>query len=306
MSAQGRILIVDDDPDFLEAYREFLSAEGYAVESARTDQDARNRFKEPGWGLIILDQKLRGPSGPDAGIDLAAVAARFAPEAKVIIATAYAEPSSIARAFELGVYDYLRKDEFFEHFLRAKVRNAMEVWRERSLAAQSVERREQEIVDTWKAAQTEADANKKGELLEALMLRVFRSIAGFEHARVNRENALEEIDVVVQNSSTDPFWQKEGSYVLVECKNWSKPVGVPELKLFRQKVEDRYGRAALGFFISMSGYADTAKVEEWTRRSNASLVVLLDKSDVDTLIAAKDRSAALKEFHARAVVAGRE
>ena len=32
MSAGGRILIIDDDPDFLAAYREFLAAEGYAVE----------------------------------------------------------------------------------------------------------------------------------------------------------------------------------------------------------------------------------------------------------------------------------
>ena len=306
MSAQGRILIVDDDPAFLATYREFLTAEGYFVAEARTDQEARARFKEPGWGLIVLDQKLRGPSGPDSGLDLAAVATRLAPEAKVIIATAYAEPSSIARAFELGVYDYLRKDELFEHFLRVKVRNAMEVWRERSLAALSREKREQEITATWKAAQAEANPQRKGELLETLMLLMFRSIEGFAHAHVNRENALEEIDVLVQNASADPFWQKEGAYLLVECKNWSAPIGVRELKLFRTKIEDRYGRSAPGFFVAMGGYADTVKVEEWTRRGGQSLVVLLDKGDIDALVASTDRNTMLKEFHARAVMAARD
>lgn len=306
MSTHGRILIVDDDPAFLVAYRDFLMGEGYTVDEARSDLEAREKFTKPGWGLIVLDQKLRGPSGPDSGLDLAAVATRLAPEAKVIIATAFAEPSSIARAFDLGVYDYLRKDELFEHFLRAKVRNAMEVWRERSLAALSREKREQEIAGVWKASQSETNPQRKGELLESLMLMMFRSIEGFEHAHVNRENALEEIDVLVQNASADHFWQKEGSYLLVECKNWSKPVGTAELKLFRAKIEDRYGRSALGFFVAVGGYAETVRVEEWTRRGGASLVVLLDRSDIDALVMSSDRNARLKEFHARAVMAGKD
>ncbi len=306
MTPQGRILIIDDDRDFLDAYRQFLTTAGYAVVEAHDEAEARVRLAEPGLGLILLDQKLRGPDGPDNGIDLAAVAARLAPEAKVIVVTAYAEPEAIVRAFDFGVYDYLQKGRLFKQLLRAKVRNVMEVWRERALAALDRDAREEEIAATWAAARAEPNAQKKGAALEQLMLLMFRSIAGFEHARVNRQSELEEIDVLVQNGSADPFWQKEGSYILVECKNWSKPVGAPELKLFRQKIDDRYGRSALGFFIAVGGYADTAKVEEWTRRGGQSLVVLLDAADVDELVAARDRNAKLKEFHARAVVAGRD
>lgn len=89
-----------------------------------------------------------------------------------------------------------------------------------------------------------------------------------------------------------------------ECKNWKTPVGVPELKLFCQKIEDRYGRAALGFFIAPGGYAETVRQEEWSRRGRSSLAVLLDASDIGALIAATDRGEALKQFHARAVMAG--
>jgi len=306
MSPTGRILIVDDDPVFQDTYREFLVGEGYEVEGVYTAADARARFRDTGFGLIILDQKLRGPGGPDEGVDLAAEAARLAPAAKVIVATAYADRNAIQRAFSLGVYDYLRKDEYFEEFLRVKVRNAMEVWRERALALLDHAAREKSIVQTWADARNEAHPQKKGQLLEQLMQLLFRSIPGFGHARVNRQNDLEEIDVLVRNESTDPFWSKEGAYLLAECKNWNKPVGTPELKLFRQKIEDRYGRAALGFFIALGGYAETVRVEEWTRRSGQSLVVLLTADDVDTLVTSTDRNATLKTFHERAVVAGND
>lgn len=180
----------------------------------------------------------------------------------------------------------------------------MEVWRERALALLGHADREKAIAQTWDNARGETNPQKKGQLLEELMQRIFRSIPGFGHAHVNRQNDLEEIDVLVRNESTDPFWSKEGAYLLVECKNWNKPVGVPELKLFRQKIEDRYGRAALGFFIALGGYTETVRVEAWSRRSGQSLVVLLDANDVAVLVADSDRNATLKRFHERATVAG--
>lgn len=298
-----RILIVDDDADFVELYRDVLGRAGYAVEVAQREDEARQRFVEGEWGVIVLDQKLRGPGGPDVGIDLLTAARRLAPAAKVIIATAFAEPASIAQAFALGAYDYLQKDRLFEHFLKAKVRNALEAWQERAMAALSVERREQEIQDLWRDARAEPNAQRKGELLEQLLLRIVRAVPGFEHAQVNRENELEEIDVLVQNRSSDPFWQREGGYVLVECKHWSKPVGAPELKAFRDKIEDRYGRASLGFFVALGGYASTTRLEELTRRGGRSLVVLLSAADLQRLVQGRDRDALLKEFHARSVMA---
>lgn len=303
MSAEGHVLVVDDEQDTLDTFREMIAEEGFASEMAKTRAEAIEAFKRPGLAVVLLDQRLRGPDDSNSGLDLLSVAKRTAPHVKVIVVTGYPDRDAIRRAFAEGAWDYLRKDSFLDVFLRVKVRNAMEVWRERSLAALTSEKREQEITRTWSDAQTEADPHKKGKLLETLMLLIFRSIAGFEHAQVNQKNRLEEVDVVVQNASTDPFWQKEGSYVLVECKNWSSSVGVGGLKLFRNKIEDRYGRSALGFFIAVGGYTDTTKIEEWTRRSGNSLVVLLDRNDLSVLVASRDRNATLKQFHARAVTA---
>src|SRR5689334_15626969 len=125
MSGDGRILIVDDDPAFLETYEEILAAEGYAVETATTHGEALRRLDEPGWTVVLVDQKLQGPGGPDSGLGLIDETRRRAPGAKVLLVTAYASREAVERAFREGAYDYLEKTAVFEALLRVKVRNAM-------------------------------------------------------------------------------------------------------------------------------------------------------------------------------------
>jgi CheY-like chemotaxis protein len=108
MTAPGHILIVDDDAPFVRIYREIFEGEGLAVTAAHSAAEAA-RALESGAELdvVLLDQKLQGPGGPDTGLDLIEQVARLAPFAKTIVVTGYATPSAIERAFELGVYDYL-------------------------------------------------------------------------------------------------------------------------------------------------------------------------------------------------------
>ncbi|MDO9015767.1 MAG: response regulator [Deltaproteobacteria bacterium] len=304
MNTDGRVLIIDDERDIIDTYREILADDGYESEAAMTAPLALAALKATDWAVVLLDQRLRGSSDGNSGLDLLDQIRTRAPFAKVIVVTGFADPVSVQRAFDRGAWDYLQKDSLLTPLLRVKVRNAMELWRERMLGALSKDKREEEIASTWKQAQAEGNPQAKGKLLETLMLLIFRSVPGFERSEVNVQNDLEEIDVVVQNGSTDPVWQKEGTYLLAECKNRSTVVGVDALKLFRMKIEDRYGRASMGFFIAPGGYASTVNIEEWTRRSGKSLVVLLDRADIDVLVASTDRNATLKAFHHRAVIAG--
>ena len=64
MASRGRILIVDDDQAFLDAYDDLLSGTGYQVETARTQAEALRRLDAPGWSVVLVDQKLQGPGGP--------------------------------------------------------------------------------------------------------------------------------------------------------------------------------------------------------------------------------------------------
>jgi CheY-like chemotaxis protein len=49
------ILVVDDDPDILEALAEILEGEGYAVDRARHGQEALARIERRRPDLILLD-----------------------------------------------------------------------------------------------------------------------------------------------------------------------------------------------------------------------------------------------------------
>jgi DNA-binding NtrC family response regulator len=64
----ARILIVDDDSDFLQACESILVNEGYEVEMANNVIDAEKRANEGNFDLLILDIMMEQP---DDGISLA-------------------------------------------------------------------------------------------------------------------------------------------------------------------------------------------------------------------------------------------
>ncbi len=300
----GRILIVDDEPAFLEAYRDVLGSEGYLVETA-TDRDAAlNHLGQGEWDLVLLDQKLRGAGGPDSSIDLLAEVSNRCPGARPIMVTAYASDQAIERAFASGAFDYLEKNQHFEALLKAKVRAALAAPRERRLGLLLQRDQTQDILEKlWHQIGTEEDANRKGKLLEDFMLLLFRSVPGFVPLEPRRRNDREELDLVIRNESDDPVWRKESAYILVECKNWSKPVGVVEYRQFLYKLERRHGRCRLGLFAAPRGFTAPFNRELHSERKEETMVVPLDGKAIESLVQSADRNGLLKELLDQAVVA---
>ena len=64
------ILVVDDDPDFVEITRMILTAEGYTVETAANGDEALQRLRESPPSLLLLDVMMAGPLD---GVNLAHV-----------------------------------------------------------------------------------------------------------------------------------------------------------------------------------------------------------------------------------------
>ncbi len=58
---QGRILIVDDDPDITEAMKLVLENEGYLVDRAKDGDSAMGRIRASKPDLIILDVMMNTP-----------------------------------------------------------------------------------------------------------------------------------------------------------------------------------------------------------------------------------------------------
>ncbi len=304
MTNSGHILIIDDDPAFVTTYQQMFEKQGLQVTAAHTAEDAIEKLEVLGSQLdvVLLDQKLQGRGGPDSGLDLIARAESLAPFAKTIVVTGYATDEAIERAFQLGVYDYLEKKGAFTALIRAKVRNAVEVTSERRLAALSRERVVTELRATWAAVRTETDRNRKGKLLEELVRLLFRATPGFERVETRLNNKSEEIDIVVENNADDAPWKNDGaSYLLGECKNWSKPCGSGELAKFREKLTAKYQRARTGFFFAPGGFTKEFHNVRGQRTSEDILVIPVDGEDLERWIEEDDRAAVLRGLHRRAV-----
>jgi CheY-like chemotaxis protein len=304
MTSPGRILIIDDDPDFVLVYREMLERQGLEVTSVSNAADAAEALERSGadTDVVLLDQKLQGPGGPDSGLDLIARVSSLAPFAKTIVVTGYARPESIERAFRAGVYDYLVKNGAFDALLTAKVRNAVEVTRERRFAVLSKDATVSALRATWELVRTESDRNRKGALLEELVKLLFRATPGFERVETRLDNGVEEIDIVVDNRSDDPLWKQDGaSYLLGECKNWSSPCGSAEFRSFHAKLTNKYGRARTGFFFAPGGFTRAFHEARAEHKAATALVIPVDAADLQRWIDEDDRQQVLRDLHRRAV-----
>lgn len=305
MTNPGCILIIDDDPDFVAIYRDMFEKQGLRVTAAHTTDEGTRLLEGLGKELdvVLLDQKLQGPGGPDSGLDLIARAENLAPFAKTIVVTGYATADAIERAFQLGVYDYLVKNGAFSALIRAKVRNAVEITSERRLAALSREQVVSELRATWAAVRTETDRNRKGKLLEELVKLLFRATPGFERVETRLDNKTEEIDIVVENNADDAPWKNDGaSYLLGECKNWSKPSGSGELRNFHAKLTTKYQRARTGFFFAPGGFTTEFHDARREHARDGVLVIPVDLEDLERWIEADDRALELRNLHKRAVL----
>ena len=304
MNPVGRILIIDDDKLFLEAYRDILKGEGYTVETALDRTSGGAKLAAAEWDVVLVDNRLAGEHGPDIGVDLLNEVAVRVPGAKAIMVTAFATPESIRRAFAAGAYDYLEKTGQFSTLLRVKVANAVASVRDRRLANLGDAAAERAIAELWQTVRTEPDPHRKGKALEDLLLVVFRTIPGLTRVWNRVTNEIEEIDILLRNESADPFWVKEGAYFLFECKNWSRPVGRNELDVFVRKLERRHQRCKLGFCVAVGGFTDPALKLQLADGKDAVLVVPMNGEDLARLVAPGDRSAVLKDLHQRAVMNG--
>jgi CheY-like chemotaxis protein len=111
-----KILLVDNDLDFLETRREFLEKEGYSVTTALSHIEAKERLDRENADLAVIDVRLLNDDDEkdNSGLELAKEASRSLP---VIILTGY--PSAQYMRQTLGpqldgmqiAYDFLAKED---------------------------------------------------------------------------------------------------------------------------------------------------------------------------------------------------
>jgi len=101
----GRILLVDDNEDFLDSTKDVLDDEGYDVVTATSGEEAIELAGTQTFDVILMDIKMPGMNGVESFIEMK----RRNPKVKVIMVTAYSVEDLIRQALNEGVFAVLSK-----------------------------------------------------------------------------------------------------------------------------------------------------------------------------------------------------
>lgn len=99
------ILVVDDEKNILKVVSMTLKANQYDVDTARSSEEAIEKFNRLSYDLVITDLKLPGKTG----IDLLAYIKAREPDLPVIMITAYGTIETAILAMKNGAFNYLTK-----------------------------------------------------------------------------------------------------------------------------------------------------------------------------------------------------
>lgn len=289
-----RLLIVDDD----EVVRDVLklkleNRKDILLSEASAPEEALQKVANEVFDLVLLDLRLQFGT---EGLDVLAEIKRLKPQTEVMMLSAYGTISVTVEAMRRGAIDFITKDKDYEDLVVLKldkfIGNAV-------LLAD----RERNIVGLYETVFTEEEAHLKGKALETFVGALFSSIEGFAEVGRNINTQTEEIDITFRNESHHPTWQKEGSLILVECKNWlSKRVGKNEFVLFQKKIENRAGRCRLGFLICVEEFAETVTKEMLRSSKSDLLVVPIDGEKLRQLVQSQNRNQLLIDFFTAATL----
>lgn len=99
-----RILVVDDEPSFVDALSVSLEAEGFEVVAAADGREALDRFASKDPDLILLDLMLPRISGVDVCREIRATS-----KVPIIMVTAKSSEVDVVVGLEVGADDYITK-----------------------------------------------------------------------------------------------------------------------------------------------------------------------------------------------------
>jgi two-component system KDP operon response regulator KdpE len=117
--SQGRILVIDDDPQIRRVMRTTLVLQGYEVADARSGQEALEKFREGKYDLVLLDMNMADMDGIATCREI-----RSFSDVAIIMLTDRDTEKDKVTALDAGADDYVTKP-FSTPELLARVRAAL-------------------------------------------------------------------------------------------------------------------------------------------------------------------------------------
>ena len=100
-----RILLVDDEKEFVETLAERLRTRGFHVTEAFSGDEALEKLKEFNFDITILDVQMPGMSGIEALGEIK----KLKPLTEVLMLTGHGTIESAIEGMKMGAYDFLLK-----------------------------------------------------------------------------------------------------------------------------------------------------------------------------------------------------
>lgn len=103
--ADEKVLLVDDEMDFVEALSARLETRGLMVQIASSGQEAIDKVKEGSFDAVVLDLAMPGMDG----IETLKALRDLDPDLQIILLTGHATLQKGVEAMKLGAMDFLEK-----------------------------------------------------------------------------------------------------------------------------------------------------------------------------------------------------
>ncbi len=100
-----RIMLVDDEPDFLATLKKRLHHRKFFVITASCGEECLSLLEQEPVDVVVLDVKMPGMDG----IEILSEITRRAPHVAVVLLTGHADVSTAVGGIEGGAFDYLMK-----------------------------------------------------------------------------------------------------------------------------------------------------------------------------------------------------
>ena len=117
---KNRVLLVDDEEEFVRALAKRLTAKGFNVESSGDGESAVEKVKQSDFEVIVLDLAMPGMDGLETLKRLRQINS----DLQVILLTGHGTIRSGVEAMKVGATDFLEKPAEFPELL-AKIREAV-------------------------------------------------------------------------------------------------------------------------------------------------------------------------------------
>lgn len=151
---------------------------------------------------------------------------------------------------------------------------------------------------------------EKGRILEDLVCYLFEKVPGVNTGKRNTLNTFksEEIDVAFWNRMDVDGFYFLPNIILIECKNWSQPVGSEEVNWFDSKLKRR--GQSFGIFIAANGITGNSQKIEAAHEiirvalSEGRRLIVITRSELESLQTIEDLVRLIQEKLCELVVSG--